>query len=114
MAKRKESVRKPPTARKAPTKGKRALADVDVKKEISRLERELAEALERQKSTSDILNAINTSTIALQPILDTIVKTASRLCEAEFAMIYKLQDGKYHLAATNHKATAFVRYPCHN
>src|SRR5258706_3439735 len=110
MAKRKESVRKPPTARKAPTKGKRALADVDVKKEISRLRRELAEALERQKATSDILNAINTSTVALQPILDTIVKTASRLCEAEFANIFKLQGGKYHLAATNSTATAFVKY----
>jgi two-component system NtrC family sensor kinase len=110
MAKRKKSVRKPPAARKAPTKGKPALAGVDVKKEISRLKRELAEALERQKATSDILNAINTSTIELQPILDAIVKTASRLCEAEFAIIYKLQDGKYHLAATNNTATAFVRY----
>jgi len=105
MAKRKKSVRKPATARKAPTKGKPALADVDGKKEISRLRRELAEALERQKATSDILNAINTSTVALQPILDTIVKTASRLCEAEFANIFKLQGGKYHLAATNSTAT---------
>src|SRR5258705_6442046 len=110
MAKRKKSVRKPATARKAPTKGKPAPADVDGKKEISRLRRELAEALERQKATSDILNAINTSTVALQPILDTIVKTASRLCEAEFANIFKLQGGKYHLAATNSTATAFVKY----
>src|SRR6266436_704584 len=110
MAKRKKSVRKPATARKAPTKGKPALADVDGKKEISRLRRELAEALERQKATSDILNAINTSTVELEPILDTIVKTASRLCDAEFALIYKLQDGKYHLAATNNTATAFVKY----
>src|SRR5712671_1631420 len=110
MAKRKKSVRKPATARKAPTKGKPALADVDGKKEISRLRRELAEALERQKATSDILNAINTSTVELEPILDTIVKTASRLCEAEFANIFKLQGGKYHLAATNSTATAFVKY----
>jgi two-component system, NtrC family, sensor kinase len=110
MAKRKKSVRKPATVRKTPTKGKPALADVDGKKEISRLRRELAEALERQKATSDILNAINTSTVELEPILDTIVKTASRLCEAEFANIFKLQGGKYHLAATNSTATAFVKY----
>src|SRR5258705_1613522 len=108
MAKRGKAVRKPVAARKAPRK--RASAGLDAKKENSRLKQELAEALERQTATSDILNAINTSTIELQPILDTIVKTASRLCEAEFAMIYKLQDGKYHLAATNHTTTAFIRY----
>jgi two-component system NtrC family sensor kinase len=110
MAKRGKTVRKPGTARKAPMARKRALAGVDAKKENSRLKRELAEALDRQKATSDILNAINTSTIELQPILDTIVKTASRLCDAEFALIYKLQDGKYQLAATNNTATAFVKY----
>src|SRR5260221_4892353 len=110
MAKRGKTVRKPVAVRNAPTMRKRASVSVNAKKENSRLKRELAEALERQKATSDILNAINTSTIELQPILDTIVKTASRLCDAEFALIYKLQDGKYHLAATNNTATAFVKY----
>ena len=46
MAKRGKSVRKPPTARKVPTRGKRALGDVDVKKDDTRLKRELAEARE--------------------------------------------------------------------
>src|SRR5258705_4417146 len=110
MAKRGKTVRKPAAARKALTTRKRAPAGLDAKKENSNLRRELAEALERQKATSDILNAINTSTIELQPILDTIVKPASRLCDAEFANIFKLQGGKYHLAATNNTATAFVRY----
>ena len=76
----------------------------------TKLKRELAEALERQKATSDILNAINNSNMELQPILDTIVRTASRLCDAEFALIYKLVDGKYHLAATNRTTTGFIKY----
>jgi two-component system, NtrC family, sensor kinase len=80
------------------------------KKEIAKLRRELTEALERQKATSDILNVINRSTFELQPVLDTIVRTASRLCDAAFALIYQLRDGKYHLAATNNTATAFVKY----
>ncbi|TMJ89273.1 MAG: GAF domain-containing protein, partial [Alphaproteobacteria bacterium] len=106
MAKRGKSVRSAPRRRKAPVARKRA----PLTSNLALLQRELTEALERQKATSDILNAINSSTMELQPILDTIVRTASRLCDAEFALIYKLQGGKYHLAATNNAATAFVKY----
>jgi GAF domain-containing protein len=113
MAKRVQTLRKSSTARKPPTKRKRTPAtsvDIDPKKEIANLRRELKETLERQKATSDILNVISRSTFELQPVLDTIVQAASRLCDAEFALIYTLRDGKYHLAATNNTATAFVKY----
>jgi GAF domain-containing protein len=110
MAKRGKTVRKPAAARKAPTRRKRAPASVDAGKENSRLKRELAEALDRQKATSDILNAINRSSFELQPILDTIVQTASRLCDAEFALIFKREGDEYHAAATNNAETAFVKY----
>src|SRR5215213_10118276 len=93
-------------AGKAPKARKRS----PVSPAATKLKRELAEALERQKATSDILNAINNSNMELQPILDTIVRTASRLCDAQFALIYKLVDGKYHLAATNRTTTGFIKY----
>jgi PAS domain S-box-containing protein len=46
-------------ARKAPAKGKRALADVDVKEENTRLKRELAEAREQQAKASELLKVID-------------------------------------------------------
>jgi two-component system, NtrC family, sensor kinase len=78
--------------------------------ENTRLLRELRESLQQQTATAEVLKVISRSAFDLQPILDTIVQTASRLCDAEFAQIYKLQDDKYHLAATNNTATDFVRY----
>src|SRR3954451_7430509 len=104
MAKRSKSLAR--TLGTAPKLPKRAVGEP----EVAALRRELSEALERQKATSDILDAINSSTIELQPILDMIVRTASRLCNAEFALIYKLRDGKYHLAAANNTASGFVKY----
>jgi two-component system NtrC family sensor kinase len=79
MAKRKKSVRKPPTARKASTKGKPALADVDVKKGISRLKRDLAESQEQQAATAEILNVISNSPTDTQPVFEAIVQSGLKL-----------------------------------
>ena len=57
-----------------------------------------------------MLAAISRSNFQLQAVLDTIAETAGRLCEAEFAVIWKLQDGKYVFAAANNAADAFVKY----
>ena len=109
MAKRQHTARKATKKRSAATPRNRS-AGVGAGKETTRLKRELAEALERQKATGEILAAISNSASEFQPILETIVRTASRLCDAEFSLIFKLKDGKYHLAATNNTAASFVKY----
>jgi GAF domain-containing protein len=66
---------------------------------VARLTRELYETREQQSALADVLGAISRSKYELQPILDSIVDTAARLCRAKQAVIFRLEDGVYRFAA---------------
>ena len=71
---------------------------------------DLSEALEYQTATSEVLNVISRSPNELRRVLDTILQTAGRLCEADYACFFKLQDGKYHVAAANNAEANYVKF----
>jgi signal transduction histidine kinase len=88
-----------------------ALENVRLFEEVQAKTKDLSESLQQQTATADVLKVISRSAFDLQPVLDSIVETASRLCDAEYAFIYQLQDDeKYHMAANHGADQAFLKY----
>jgi two-component system, NtrC family, sensor kinase len=77
-----------------------AISNVNLFDQVQTRTRELTETLEYQTATSDVLNVISRSPNDLQPVMDTIVGTAHRLCESEYALIFhRVDQGAYEIVA---------------
>jgi signal transduction histidine kinase len=82
----------------------------DLEKKVESRTAELSETLQQQTATADVLKVMSRSAFDLQPVFNTIIQTACRLCEAEFAMIFELRGDRYEIAAANNAAEAFVKH----
>src|SRR5690606_12268601 len=72
--------------------------------------RELATALEQQAATSEILRVISRSPSDLQPVLDTIIANATRLCQANLAFAMLRTGGRLSLVARTACTPEFADY----
>src|SRR4029453_10411995 len=65
----------------------------DLEKKLETRTHDLAEALEQQTATSEVLRVISSSPGDLQPVFQTMLENAIRVCDAKFALLYGIKNG---------------------
>ena len=69
---------------------------------------DLTESLEQQTATSEVLEVISSSPGDLEPVFETMLENAVRICDAKFGNIYRWDDDQLHLIAMHNTPPAFA------
>jgi signal transduction histidine kinase len=72
---------------------------VRAESEFARLRRERDEALEREIATAEVLKVISSSSGNVKSVFEAILENATRICEAKFGTLFRLEGDDLHLAA---------------
>jgi len=87
-----------------------AIDNVNLFQELERRNKVITEALEQQTATTEVLKIISRSTFDLEPVLETLIENATRLCHASWGVIHRF-DGKVLRAVGAYGATPeFMEY----
>src|SRR4029434_9410108 len=70
--------------------------------------RELSESLEQQTATSEVLKVISSSPGELEPVFNTMLANATRICEAKIGTLYLREGDGFRTVATQNAPPAYV------
>ena len=82
-----------------------AIENVRLFDEVQARTEDLRELLQQQTATADVLKVISRSTFDLQTVLDTLLESATRLCDAEHAWLFQRENELLHWVASYGHAT---------
>src|SRR5262245_36665599 len=68
-------------------------------RELAEARGHLSEALEQQTATSEVLQVISSSPSELEPVFQTMLANATRLCEASYGTMWLCEEDGFHAAA---------------
>jgi two-component system NtrC family sensor kinase len=80
----------------------------DLERRLAQALRELAEAREQQTATSEVLRVISSSHGELEPVFETILAHATRICEAKFGNLFLYEEDAFRAVALHGAPSAYA------
>ena len=78
-----------------------AIENVRLFDDVQKRTQELSEALEQQTATSEVLKVISRSPGELEPVFQSMLENATRICDAKFGNLWLRRDDGFLVAATH-------------